>query len=49
MNKQDKVLTMTTEFGPPYYMWTYPGSAKPLKDNWEMNIVMKDLWKKRYL
>lgn len=42
-------LTMTTEFGPPHYMWTEAYSGKPLADNWKVNIAMKEMWQKRYL
>lgn len=41
-------LTMTTEFGPPPYMWTEPYSGNPLADNWEVNVQMKKLWMERY-
>ena len=41
-------LTMTAEFGPPPYMWTQLGSGDPVADVWDVNLVMKDLWIKRY-
>lgn len=47
--KAEEVITMTTEFGPPPYMWTHLGSRKPLADNWQINVAMKDMWEKRYL
>lgn len=47
--KKGEVITMTTEFGPPSYMWTHLGSRKPLADNWEVNVAMKQLWEERYL
>lgn len=41
-------LTMTTEFGPPPYMWTHPYNGKPLADVWDVNVAMMHLWKNRY-
>ena len=38
-----KQLTITTEFGPPPYMWTDLNSDKPITDQWEVNMYMKDL------
>lgn len=43
-----QVLTMTTEFGPPPYMWTHPFTAQPLADVWEVNRAMMHLWRRRY-
>ena len=42
-------LTMTTEFGPPPYMWTYPYKDQPLADVWDVNVKMKEFWENRYL
>jgi sugar phosphate isomerase/epimerase len=42
-------LTMLTEFGPADYMPTEPYTRKPLADQWEINVYMKDLLRKRYL
>lgn len=42
-------LTMTTEFGPPGYMWTRSFDSTPVADNWEVNRAMMHLWKERYL
>ncbi len=47
-SEANQKLTMTTEFGPKPYMWTHLGSAEPLADVWEINVLMKDLWVKRY-
>ena len=44
-----ETLTMTTEFGPPPYMWTHLKTGQPLEDNWLVNVEMKNLWEKRYL
>jgi hypothetical protein len=38
-----KNLTITTEFGPPPYMWTHPEDGSPLVDQWEVNVYMKEL------
>lgn len=42
-------LTILTEFGPADYMPTEPYTRKPLADQWEINVFMKDLLRKRYL
>jgi sugar phosphate isomerase/epimerase len=42
-------LTMLTEFGPADYMPTQPYSRKPLANQWEINVYMKDLLRKRYV
>jgi sugar phosphate isomerase/epimerase len=42
-------LTILTEFGPADYMPTEPYSRKPLADQWDVNVYMKDLIRKRYL
>lgn len=40
---------MTTELGPPPYMWTYPYKDQPLADVWKVNVKMKEVWVQRYL
>ena len=41
---EDKIITVTTEFGPPNYMPTEPITMKPLSDQWEANtFIMKSL------
>lgn len=47
-SKKGKTLTMTTEFGPPPYMWTKAYDGTPVADNWEVNVKMKKLWEERY-
>ncbi len=42
------MLTFTTEFGPYPYMINLPSSGKPVTDQWDINVYMKDLLKKRY-
>ncbi len=46
--RENKKLTMTTEFGPPPYMWTQLASGEPLADNWTINRDMMHLWRSRY-
>jgi hypothetical protein len=43
-----KILTITTEFGPPPYLQTIPYFNKPVADQFEINVYMKDLLKARY-
>lgn len=43
-----KVLTFTTEFGPPPYMPVIPFENKPIADQFEINCFMKDLLCERY-
>ncbi|HET7116905.1 MAG TPA: TIM barrel protein [Hanamia sp.] len=40
-------FTITTEFGPPSYMWTRTDGS-PIRDQWEINLFMKDLLRKRF-
>ena len=41
---EGKVISITTEFGPPNYMPTEPITMKPLSDQWEANtFIMKSL------
>ncbi|KIO78867.1 xylose isomerase [Pedobacter lusitanus] len=47
--RQGKVLTMLTEFGPPSYMPTIPFTNRPVADQWEINVYMMQVWRKRYL
>ena len=42
-------LTMTTEFGPPNYMWTTTYTYQPVADQWAINVDMMNEWRKRYL
>lgn len=45
---EDAILTMTPEFGPYPYMVHMPGKALPICDQWEVNVYMMELLKKRY-
>ncbi|MBS1564417.1 MAG: sugar phosphate isomerase/epimerase [Bacteroidetes bacterium] len=42
-------LTFTVEFGPEPYMPQQPYTRQPLADQWEINLHMKDMLRKRYL
>lgn len=44
---EDKILTITPEFGSFPYMVPLPGSGKPICDQWEVNVFMMNLLKKR--
>ena len=41
-------LTILTEFGPADYMPTVSYTRKPLSDQWEVNVYMMNLLRKRY-
>lgn len=43
-----KYLTILTEFGPPNYLPTLPYTRQPVASQWEINVYMKDLLRKRY-
>ncbi|TAG29835.1 MAG: sugar phosphate isomerase/epimerase [Sphingobacteriia bacterium] len=38
-------FTLTTEFGPPPYMWTSLEDNSPVSSQWDINCYMKDLLK----
>ena len=44
-----ETLTVLTEFGPPDYMPTEPYTRKPLANQWEINVHMMQLLRKRIL
>ena len=46
--KGTEVFTITTEFGPPPYLWTDLKDNSPIADQWEINVFMKDLLKERF-
>jgi len=46
--KQQKRLTITTEFGPPNYLPTLPYTQQPLADQWQINTYMLELLRSRY-
>lgn len=43
-----EVFTITPEFGPPPYMWTNWNDNSPIASQWEINLFMKDLLKKKF-
>lgn len=46
--KSKKDLTVTAEFGPAPYMPLAPHTQKPLASQWDINLHMVDLFRKRY-
>jgi sugar phosphate isomerase/epimerase len=46
--KEGGRITFLTEFGPPDYMPTLPYTRQPLADQWEINVYMMELLRKRY-
>jgi sugar phosphate isomerase/epimerase len=46
--KEGKPITILTEFGPPLYMQTLPYTLQPLSNQWEINVYMMELLRKRY-
>ena len=46
--KGSELLPITTEFGPAPYMPTLPLTQQPVASQWEVNLHMLDLLKKRY-
>jgi len=46
--KEKEVLTITPEFGPFPYMVHLPSTGEPISNQWEINIFMMNLLKKRY-
>jgi hypothetical protein len=46
MNRE--ILTITPEFGPYPYMQHLPFTRMPVANQWEVNLYMKELLKKRF-
>jgi sugar phosphate isomerase/epimerase len=46
--KNGEVVTILTEFGPPDYMPTLPYTKQPLGNQWEINVHMMQVLRKRY-
>ncbi|MFC0182698.1 hypothetical protein SAMN04515674_12127 [Pseudarcicella hirudinis] len=46
--KNDTVLTITTEFGPADYMPKLPYTQMPVANQWDINVHMMNLLKERY-
>ena len=47
ITNNNKISTITTEFGPPNYMPTLPITQKPLSDQWKANLYIMKILKKR--
>jgi sugar phosphate isomerase/epimerase len=47
--KEGKNITVLTEFGPPTYMPTLAFTLQPLANQWDINIYMMEMLKKRWL
>ena len=47
--KNGEAVTILTEFGPTDYMPAVPYTRQPLANQWEINVYMKELLRKRYL
>lgn len=47
-NKRDAVMTITPEFGPAPYMPLQPHTCEPLSSQWDVNLYIKDLLRKRW-
>jgi sugar phosphate isomerase/epimerase len=46
--KEGKRMTILTEFGPPDYLPTLPYTRQPLASQWDINVYMMQLLRKRY-
>jgi sugar phosphate isomerase/epimerase len=46
--KENKLLTITPEFGPFPYMVSSPFTQKPIANQWDVNLYMMELLKERY-
>ncbi len=45
--ENDRPMTVTSEFGPPYYMPALPYTQLPVSDQWEANVYMMNIIKQR--
>jgi hypothetical protein len=45
---EQALLTITPEFGPYPYMVHMPGNTQPICNQWDVNVYMMELLKKRY-
>ena len=46
--KEKEAFTITPEFGPYPYMVHLPGTKEPICNQWEVNVCMMELLRKRY-
>ncbi len=47
ITSNNKIPTITTEFGPPNYMPTLPITQEPISDQWKANLYIMKILKKR--
>lgn len=45
---EGKMLTILTEFGPPHYLPALPYTQQPVASQWEINVHMLEILRKRY-
>ena len=45
---EGKFVTFLTEFGPPNYLQTLPYTNQPVANQWDINVYMMQLLRKRY-
>jgi sugar phosphate isomerase/epimerase len=43
-----ETITILTEFGPPDYLWTLPYTRQPIANQWDINVHMLNVLRKRY-
>ena len=46
--KEGKRITFLTEFGPPHYMQALPYTLQPVANQWDINVYMMEVLRKRY-
>jgi sugar phosphate isomerase/epimerase len=46
--KEGKRMTFLTEFGPPHYMQAMPYTLQPVANQWDINVYMMHVLRKRY-
>ncbi len=46
--KNEATITITPEFGPAPYMPAHPHTCEPMADQWQVNLYMKELLRKRW-
>jgi hypothetical protein len=45
---EGQFVTFLTEFGPPNYLQTLPFTNQPVANQWDINVYMMQLLRKRY-
>ncbi|MFN7119064.1 MAG: sugar phosphate isomerase/epimerase family protein [Saprospiraceae bacterium] len=43
-----ETVTILTEFGPPDYLWSLPYTRQPIANQWDINVNMMQVLRKRY-